>query len=90
MHKYRELKVWQRAMSLTIRIYQETRKWPSDERFGLISQTRRASYSIPLNIAEGSGSSSNPDFCRFLEYALKSDYELMTGPYAALCVKSAV
>lgn len=79
MHKYRELKVWQRSLALTVKVYQETRRWPPDERFGLISQTRRASYSIPLNIAEGSGSSSSPDFCRFLEYALKSDYELMTA-----------
>ena len=55
MHKYRELKVWQRGMKFTIAIYRETRTWPSDERFGLISQVRRATTSIPLNIAEGAG-----------------------------------
>ena len=52
MHKYRELKVWQRAMTFTVVIYKESQKWPTtDERFGLISQIRRATTSIPLNIA---------------------------------------
>lgn len=78
MHKYRELKVWQRAMAFTVMIYQESQKWPSEEKFGLISQIRRAATSIPLNIAEGSGNDSNPEFCRFLQYALRSDYEVMT------------
>ena len=71
--------VWQRAMAFTVEIYQESQKWPSDERFGLISQIRRATTSIPLNIAEGSGNESNQEFCRFLQYALRSDYEVMTA-----------
>lgn len=79
MHKYRELQIWQRAMSSTVAIYKETRTWPSDERYGLISQTRRAASSIPLNIAEGSGNSSNKEFRRFLEIALRSTYEVMTA-----------
>lgn len=79
MHKYRELKVWQRSMSFTIAIYRETRNWPSDERFGLISQIRRAVSSIPMNIAEGAGNDSNKEFCRFLEMALRSGYEVMTA-----------
>ena len=79
MHKYRELKVWQRAMDFTIVIYQESKGWPSDERFGLISQIRRATTSIPLNIAEGAGNSSDKEFCRFLEIALRSTYEVMTA-----------
>lgn len=48
MHKYRELKVWQRAMAFTVTIYKESQKWPAAERFGLISQIRRATTSIPL------------------------------------------
>ncbi len=66
-------------MSSTVAIYKETRTWPSDERYGLISQTRRAASSIPLNIAEGSGNSSNKEFRRFLEIALRSTYEVMTA-----------
>jgi len=79
MHKYRELKVWQRAMVFTVTIYRETRGWPDDEKFGLISQIRRATSGIPMNIAEGAGNTSNKEFCRFLEIALRSDYELMTA-----------
>lgn len=79
MHKYRELKVWQRGMQFTIAVYRETRAWPSDERFGLISQIRRATCSIPLNIAEGAGNSSDKEFCRYLEMALRSSYEVMTA-----------
>jgi four helix bundle protein len=55
MHKYRDLKVWQRAMAFTVTIYRESRTWPPDERFGLISQIRRATSAIALNIAEGAG-----------------------------------
>lgn len=79
MHKYRDLKVWQRAMAFTLAVYHETQTWPGDERFGLISQIRRASSSIPLNVAEGAGSSSNKEFRRFLEIALRSTYETMTA-----------
>ena len=79
MHKYRELKVWQRAMVFTVTIYRETRGWPDDEKFGLISQIRRATSGIPMNIAEGAGNTSNKEFCRFLEIAWRSDYEVMTA-----------
>jgi four helix bundle protein len=79
MHNYRELKVWQRAMAFTIRIYGEAKSFPADERFGLTSQIRRATYSIPLNIAEGSGNRSDKEFCRFLEIAQRSGYEVMTA-----------
>ena len=79
MHKYRDLKVWQRAMTFTVEVYRETRGWPESERFGLTSQIRRAATSIPLNTAEGAGSSSNKDFCRFLEIGLRSTYEVMTA-----------
>lgn len=66
-------------MSFTVAIYRETREWPNDERFGLISQIRRATNSIPLNIAEGAGNSSNKEFHRFLQIALRSSYEVMTA-----------
>ena len=79
MHKYRDLKVWQRAMALTVAKYAETQQWPETEKFGLISQTRRASTSIALNIAEGAGNQSNKEFIRFLQFALRSTYETMTA-----------
>ena len=79
MHNYRQLKVWQRSMAFTTRIYKETLNFPVDERFGLISQMRRASCSMPLNIAEGAGNSTEKEFCRFLELALRSGYEVMTA-----------
>lgn len=79
MHKYRDLKVWQRAMAFTIAVYKETRHWPDTEKFGLISQTRRAATSIPLNIAEGAGNESNKEFIRFLQFSLRSTYEVMTA-----------
>jgi four helix bundle protein len=79
VHNYRELKVWQRSMVFTTRIYEETRGFPVDERFGLVSQLRRACCSIPLNIAEGAGNSTDKEFCRFLELALRSGYEVMTA-----------
>jgi len=80
MHNYRQLKVWQRSLAFTLRIYRETAEhFPVDERFGLISQIRRAASSIPMNIAEGSGNSSNREFCRYLEMARRSGYEVMTA-----------
>jgi len=79
MHNFRELKVWQQGMKFTVAIYRESRQWPQDERFGLISQIRRAASSIPLNIAEGAGNSSDKEFCRYLEMALRSAYEVMTA-----------
>ena len=66
-------------MQFTILIYQESQKWPTEERFGLISQIRRATTSIPLNIAEGAGNNSNKEFCRFLQMSLRSTYEVMTA-----------
>lgn len=71
-------------MTFTISIYRATKAYPTDERFGLVSQTRRAASSIPLNIAEGAGNDSNKEFCRFLQIALRSGYELMTAIDIAL------
>lgn len=83
MHNYRKLQVWQRAMDFTIRLYKETANFPTDEKFGLTSQLRRASVSVPLNIAEGSGSDTNKDFGRFLSYAVRSGYETATAIFIA-------
>lgn len=78
-HKFRELTVWQRAMTFVTRVYELTRDFPSHELYGLVSQLRRAAVSIPLNIAEGAGSNTPNEFARFLDIALKSTYETMTA-----------
>jgi len=77
-HNFRELIIWQESMKLVKKIYECSSKLPSDERFGLISQVNRCSISIPSNIAEGSGRSTEKEFVRFLEIAISSSYELET------------
>jgi four helix bundle protein len=75
---YRDLIVWQKSMDLTDLLYERTLSFPSDERFGLISQIRRASVSIPSNIAEGSRRGSQKEFRQFLLTAYGSGAELET------------
>ena len=76
MQNFRELKVWNKAHSLVLAVYSVTEPFPAAERFGLTSQMRRAAASIPSNIAEGCGRSSNADLARFLYMALGSASEL--------------
>jgi four helix bundle protein len=78
MNKYKELKVWQKSVELATDIYKATKDFPSDERFGLISQINRSVVSIASNIAEGSGRGTKKDFSRFLSMAYGSAYELET------------
>ncbi|MEK8179756.1 four helix bundle protein [Flavobacterium buctense] len=78
MHRYKELEIWKKSRLFCSQIYAITSKFPSDEKFGLTNQLRRASVSIPSNIAEGSSRSSNKDFSRFLEIAIGSAYEVET------------
>ncbi len=76
MQPFRDLRVWKRAFALAAEIYGLTRQYPDDERYGLISQTRRAANSIGSNIAEGVGRESPADFARFLRYAVGSVNEV--------------
>lgn len=78
MHNYRELKIWHNAIDLSVDIYQLVADFPSDEKFGLVSQLRRASVSVPSNIAEGSSRGSEKDFARFLTMSLGSLFEIET------------
>jgi len=74
---FEKLNVWQKAKTLAVNIYTVTEKFPEKERFGLISQIRRCSISIPSNIAEGTGRNSSKDKARFTEIAYASLMELL-------------
>jgi len=78
MHRYKELKFWQFSRMFCVEIYNLTNSFPKDEKFGLVSQLRRAAVSIPSNIAEGASRKSDKDFSRFVEIALGSCYEIET------------
>ena len=84
MFRFERLDVWQKAVEFTDRVYAVTRKFPDHERFGLSSQMRRASVSIPSNIAEGSGRSSDKDFAHFVEIAYGSLMEVVSQTEVAL------
>jgi four helix bundle protein len=70
------MKVWEKSHELTLMVYRASAKFPKEEIYGLTSQMRRSSASIPTNIAEGSGRSTDADFQRFLQIALGSASEL--------------
>lgn len=78
MHNYRELKIWQKSISLTKLIYEVTADFPDHQKFGIISQLQRASVSVSSNIAEGSSRESQKEFNHFLSIAIGSLFELDT------------
>lgn len=78
MKDFRELIVWQKAMTLAKEVYVYTRKLPLEERFGLSGQMQRCGISIPSNIAEGSKRGTRKDFGQFLRIASGSAAELET------------
>ena len=75
---YKNLKVWQKSVDLAVRVYKSTEAFPKEEVYGLTSQVRRCSVSIPSNIAEGSGRNSDKEFNNFLGYSQGSSFELET------------
>lgn len=75
---YRDLLVWQRGMDLAQGVYETTRTWPREERFGLTDQVRRAAASVPANIAEGHGRLSPRDFLHHCSIARGSLSEVET------------
>ena len=75
MKDFRKLTVWNKAHCLVLVAYEATRQFPSEERFGLTSQLRRACVSIPTNIAEACGRNSDGELARFLEIAMGSASE---------------
>ena len=97
MKDFHKLKVWEKAHDLTLRVYLSTKDFPKEEIYGLTSQMRRSSASIPTNIAEGCGRSSKAETIHFfnvatgssseLEYQLIRAYDLhylADGPYSEL------
>jgi len=78
INSYKDLIVWQRSMELVVEVYKITDKFPKEELYGIISQMRRASVSIPSNIAEGRKRSTRKDFRQFLIIAYASASELET------------
>jgi four helix bundle protein len=76
MQDFRKLKVWDKGHELALETYRVTTSYPNDEKYGLVQQLRRASLSIPVNIAEGCGRGSDADFARFVQMAMGSACEV--------------
>ena len=77
IRSYHDLEVYQRSYDIALKMYQEVKKLPVEERYGLISQIKRASLSIPLNVAEGYGKkASTAEFKRFLQMSMGSCNEM--------------
>ena len=92
MRRYEDLEVWQLGHALVLEVYRETAKYPVDERFGLVSQMRRAGVSMPANVAEGSDRGTDRELARScdiasgsaaeLDYYLRLSHDLDYLPYA--------
>lgn len=78
IRSFRDLVAWQKAFEVGLAIYEVTKTFPESERFGLVSQLRRASVSVASNIAEGYGRQSTTDYIRFLRIARGGLYEIET------------
>lgn len=78
MHKFKELQVWQKSVDLAVDLYKITKQFPTEEKYGLVSQINRCGVSIPSNIAEGAGRNSTGEFDHFLGISTGSSYELET------------
>ena len=76
MQDFTQLRVWQKAHNMTVNIYKLTAQMPTEEKFGLISQIRRASVSIESNLAERCGRDGDKEFARFIDISMGSSFEL--------------
>jgi len=81
MFNFEKLETWQKAIAFADLVYQMTRGFPDDERFGLTNQMRRAAVSVSSNIAEGSARNSKNDYARFLEIATGSLFEVVSQSF---------
>jgi four helix bundle protein len=93
MKDYRNIQAWQKAHELTLQIYKATESFPQKELYGLISQLRRAAVSIPANIAEGYGRTTDLEIARFMDISLGSanevEYLLLLSADLKYCSKQA-
>jgi four helix bundle protein len=78
MKHYKELIIWQRGIEIVKKVYELTKQFPAEEKYGIVSQITRAAVSIPANIAEGSSRNSDKDYARFLQLSLGSAFEVQT------------
>ena len=85
MRSYKELEVWKKSIQIVVDVYRLTAAYPPDERFGLVSQLRRAAVSVPTNIAEGYGRATRGEYLNQLSVARGSLNEVET-----LCIVSAL
>jgi four helix bundle protein len=83
MFNFEKLEVWRKAIEFADLVYTNTRLFPSDERFGLTNQMRRAAISISSNLAEGSSRHSKTDFARFLEISTGALFEVVSQGFIA-------
>jgi len=81
MFNFEKLETWQKAIAFADLVYEVTRNFPGDERFGLTNQMRRAAVSVSSNIAEGSARNSKNDYARFLEIATGSLFEAVSQSF---------
>ena len=84
MRAHRKLDLWQKSVDFVVDVYEVTKTYPVEERYGLISQIRRAAASIPANIAEGAARKSDKEFIHFLSNAQGSASEVDTHFYISL------
>jgi four helix bundle protein len=77
-HNFKNIKVWQKSVDLAVNVYHMTATFPSEEKFGMTSQMRRSSVSIPSNIAEGSARNTSRAFTNCLDISLGESFELET------------
>jgi four helix bundle protein len=78
MHRFKELNVWKKSVDVAVEVYSLTKKFPADERYGLIAQINRCAVSVASNIAEGAGRNTNGEFRHFLGISMGSSFELET------------
>jgi four helix bundle protein len=83
MFNFEKLDVWQKAIDFADLVYNQTRSFPADERFGLTNQMRRAAVSVSSNIAERTSRMSQTDFARFIEIATGSVFEVVSQSFIA-------
>lgn len=77
-HNFKNLRVWEKSVDLAVKVYEVTAEFPAEEKFGITSQMRRSSVSIPSNIAEGSTKNSSKAFLNSLDISLGESFELET------------